>query len=545
MKRIFSLTPIILICIACSKGAAEGNPTVPEQTVLKKVLVIGIDGCRPDALMTANTPNLDALMANGTFSLDARNIRTTSSGPGWSSILTGVWQEKHGVTDNSFSGSNYSRYPHFFKHIKNAYPNSRNVSISEWQPINDKIAQEHADVVKRTQNASDTKSKAILELNEESLTSLFLHFDAPDHAGHSSGFSPSNSHYIDAIEEVDNAIGSVVAAMKNRKNYNNEDWIIIVTTDHGGIGTTHGGNSEEERIVFMIVSGDNVPRKEITKTTEQQTIEPVQNCFDSNNELQFQRDGIISVSNNTNYNFGTSQDFSIECRFRSSDPSDVSIIAKKDWDSGLRPGYVFSFKPNTKKFKVNVGDGTNRIDVETLEITDNEWHTVSATFDRDGMLSVYVDGVLSNTVSMVSIGNVDNTLPLTFGADGNGAYKFDGYIAEVRIFNDLLSADDIDAWKCKTLDNTHAKYANLQGYWKITEGTGVAITDSSTKAQHGTLTGGHWFDAKVDKIIEVSNYENTPRSVDVIATALNHLCVPIQSSWNLDSESLIVKDCNN
>ncbi len=547
MKVLMSLKLVFiaLVLINCSKSTNDDvDPIDPPQTKLKKALIIGIDGCMPTGIIAANTPHLDALMANGTFSLDARNERTTSSGPGWSSILTGVWEEKHGVTDNSFNGSKYDRYPHIFKYIKDAYPESRNVSISEWAPINDQIAQEYADSVKKTSHASDTESKAVAELGVAGLTSLFLHFDAPDHAGHSTGFSPSNSNYIDAIEEVDEAIGNVIAAMKARDNYTNEEWIVVITTDHGGIGTSHGGNSEEERIVFFIVNGHNVPSKEITKTTTQTTIPPVTNCLNSGKELSFNRDGIIRIPDNTTYDFGTSQDFSIECRFRSESPDDVSILSKKDWDTGLNPGYVFSFKSSTQKFKVNIGDGTNRVDIETTIITDNEWHTVSATFNRDGLLSVYVDGVLSNSASMSSVGNIDNALDLTFGADANNAYKFDGHIAEVRIFDALLDANDIDDWKCKPLDNTHAKYLNLQGHWTITEGSGNTIHDSSANALHGTLEGATWKDATADQIIETHDYSNTPRSVDVVSTVLNHLCIPIESSWGLDSNALVSKNCD-
>ena len=165
----------------------------------------------------------------------------------------------------------------------------------------------------------------------------------------------------------------------------------------------------------------------------------------------------------------------------------LAIIAKKDWDSGLLPGFVFSFKPGTKNFKVNVGDGSNRVDVEAGQITDNEWHTVSATFDRDGLLNVYVDGILKNSADMSSIGNIDNTFPFTIGADGNSAYNYNGYISEVRVFDGLLETETIDAWKCKVLDGTHPMVANLKGHWKLTEGTGTIITDASPTAANGIL----------------------------------------------------------
>ena len=63
----------------------------------KKVLLIGLDGVRVDILAQAHTPNIDALIANGTFSGEAQTRPPTVSGPGWSSMLTGVWGDKHKV----------------------------------------------------------------------------------------------------------------------------------------------------------------------------------------------------------------------------------------------------------------------------------------------------------------------------------------------------------------------------------------------------------------------------------------------------------------
>ncbi len=534
--------------MSCSKKDAstdsEQNPT--EEAIVKKVLIIGIDGCRPDALTKANTPNLDALMANGTYSLDARNSGITSSGPGWSAMLTGVWEDKHKVVDNSFTGNNFNKYPHFFKRIKEAYPSGRTVSVSQWHPINEHIAEGNVDIMRNTQDTStDVKNKAIAEVGIDDLSALFVHFDDVDHAGHSSGFSTNNPAYLNAIETVDSALGEIVSALKKRDNYIDEEWAIIVSTDHGGFGTSHGGNSEEERTIFMIVSGDGIPNKKIAKTTTEITLPPVDNCLASTTELHFDLDTSVEISNNSGYNFGENQDFSIECRVRTKLPNDVSIVAKKNWESGLLPGYVFSFKPSTKNFKVNVGDGSYRVDVEAGIITDNEWHTLSATFNRDGNLSVYIDGVLKNSASMSVIGNIDNSLPFTIGADGNNAFRYSGYLAEVRVFNTLLSGVDIENWKCKVLDVTHSKMENLVGYWKLTEGMGEIIEDSSSFGAEGVLAGGAWEDATVDKINVVSNYENTPRSVDVVKTALNHLCIPIQPDWNIKGKSWLSTDCSN
>ncbi len=99
---------------------------------VKKVLVIGIDGCRVDALAAANTPNIDNLISNGIFSPDALNEDITISGPGWSAILCGVLSDKHLVANNDFSGNNYDTYPPFFKYLNEINPDLNTVSICHW-----------------------------------------------------------------------------------------------------------------------------------------------------------------------------------------------------------------------------------------------------------------------------------------------------------------------------------------------------------------------------------------------------------------------------
>ena len=68
----------------------------------RKVLIIGIDGLRTDALQQANTPNLDALIASGFYTYESWHEGITVSGPSWSTIMCGVEFPKHGVTSNSY-----------------------------------------------------------------------------------------------------------------------------------------------------------------------------------------------------------------------------------------------------------------------------------------------------------------------------------------------------------------------------------------------------------------------------------------------------------
>ena len=162
----------------------------------QRVLVIGIDGTRSDALTAAFTPNIDALIAEGVYSPDALNNDITSSGPGWSDILTGVRSNKHGVTDNSFAGSNYANYPTFLKRLETSAPELNTVSICQWAPINDYIVTNGADVVINVASGVGVKNETVDVISNSDPHAIFIHFDDVDYAGHSTGFSPLSPTYI-------------------------------------------------------------------------------------------------------------------------------------------------------------------------------------------------------------------------------------------------------------------------------------------------------------------------------------------------------------
>ncbi len=231
-----------------------------------KVIVIGIDGLRPDALAAADTPNLDALIANGLYSPDALNDDITVSGPGWSAMLCGVWSDKHGVENNFFLNSDYDTYPPIFRRLEEYNSELHTASICHWSPINAFITQDHADYKATFGSDEEVAEDAASYLSNEDPDFLFLHFDDVDHEGHAFGFSPDVPNYINGIEGVDNLIGPILSSIENRPGYDEEDWLILVSTDHGGIGTSHGGSSIEEQRIFVIASGNSIPVSTLNST---------------------------------------------------------------------------------------------------------------------------------------------------------------------------------------------------------------------------------------------------------------------------------------
>ena len=221
-----------------------------------RVMIIGIDGTRPDCLEAAETPALDALIADGIYSPDALNNDITYSGPGWSAMICGVWSDAHGVTSNNFVGSDFEGFPSFMRRLELENPDLNTHSICHWAPINDYILGEVVDEAINAPTDAAVRDEAVSILGNGDPHAVFLHFDDVDINGHGYGFNAAVPQYISAIETTDGFVADVMEALTSRPNFEAENWLILVSTDHGGIGFNHGGTSIEEETMFFLASGD-------------------------------------------------------------------------------------------------------------------------------------------------------------------------------------------------------------------------------------------------------------------------------------------------
>jgi len=237
-----------------------------------KVLFIGMDGVRSDALIQANTPNLDALFTSGLSTYESWHLGITSSGPSWTAMNNGVWEAKHKVTNNSYAGADYDNWPYIAKRAKEVRTDLKAIQIVTWNPMDVVENATGGNVFNHGWDRSIdpgglgqglVTAAAKIQLIDPELDYLFIHYDEPDAAGHSRGFSPTIPEYINAIQVADQEIGEIIAALKARPTYANEEWLILGCTDHGGLGLGHGGNSDQERQIWWYASGDFMKVKQI------------------------------------------------------------------------------------------------------------------------------------------------------------------------------------------------------------------------------------------------------------------------------------------
>ena len=254
------------------RGAEERRA---EPRAEPKVLIIGIDGVRPDALQAAETPAIDTLIANGCVAYDASTSAYTVSGPGWSTILCGVWPDKHRSVDNRFLITDYERYPSLFTLAKRAQPAIRTAYFGNWGPIGERIlAKDPIDVrvsLQDTKNDAPQTEACVKALaKDEALDLAVFYVGNVDETGHAVGFHRAVPGYLSAIEAADALVGRVLAAVESRANREREDWLVILTTDHGGtIDLNHGRDIVEHREVPFIVSGDAAAKGPLRTTVNQ------------------------------------------------------------------------------------------------------------------------------------------------------------------------------------------------------------------------------------------------------------------------------------
>jgi hypothetical protein len=240
-----------------------------------KSLVLAWDGVRPDALAYARTPRLDALI-QGTWSPGYRGAYTgfaqnltdaaTVSGPNHAAIMCGSTGRQHGVTSNADVGSgDFETFVHYLRAIEAAAPERHTAYLFTWGT--DALITSGADYIVDGEDESNVGRVAGMLSGTWSDAgwpagtdpdAIFLFLDDSDAAGHRDGFELGVAEYITALEDLDEQLGRLLDALSARPTFAQEDWQIVLTSDHGGYHLAHGGGSSPERTIPLLVASRHV-----------------------------------------------------------------------------------------------------------------------------------------------------------------------------------------------------------------------------------------------------------------------------------------------
>ncbi len=238
--------------------------TIPAKPTLSAsydhVIIIGVDGAGT-YFNNADTPNMDRIFSNQNTAI-SHTVRTEDpsiSAQNWTSMLHGVADEYHNITNDYASSNPYplnSDYPSVFKVVRDNYSNAKLGSFTHWAPISTGIIEEGINVNKVYGLSDENISQKVCEyVNANDPKLVFVQFDEADSTGHSYGFNTPSQHEV--ITRIDGYIGQIYDTYQQKGLLDRT--LFIVTSDHGGtINGTHGGTSYDETHVSFYATGSTV-----------------------------------------------------------------------------------------------------------------------------------------------------------------------------------------------------------------------------------------------------------------------------------------------
>jgi len=249
----------------------------------KKALIYMMDGLRADLAENLNAPIWKALKGNtwsdsyrSAWSVDAGNdiFQPPNSAPNHASIVTGQYAKLHKVTNNkTFVQYDADAAPMFLQTLYTRKKISGVYAFS-WADDCILIPKIPLIVLARDDVRNNLELDRILKTNP--VPSVFLVFDdAPDHGAHASGFYPFGPKYISAARTSMERLERLLDTIKKRPQFKEEDWLIILCSDHGGFGKLHGMRGGHASTVPLLFCSKNIPAGYLSGRPENGMITPI------------------------------------------------------------------------------------------------------------------------------------------------------------------------------------------------------------------------------------------------------------------------------
>ena len=283
-RRLFTVALLWLtLTVLNSEARAESAPS-------SKVVFVIADGIPADVIERVPTPTIDAITAEGGYGratvggpIGEPAETPTISAPGYMSLITGTWANKHNVYKNYGISPDYS-YWNLFRLARSEKPELRLGIFSTWTDnrtilLGEELAEGgnwRFDVVvdglekdearfppepmdARIADIDDAVSREAARLIESEGPDLsWVYLQYTDDVAHKHGDS---AEFEQAVIQMDERLHAIWSGVQARQEVHDEDWLVIVTTDHGRdavTGRTHGGQSERERTIWIATNSQRL-----------------------------------------------------------------------------------------------------------------------------------------------------------------------------------------------------------------------------------------------------------------------------------------------
>lgn len=572
IKTVICALGILMLWSSCTKY--ENPPAIyedyeqeGEQTVKRKVLFISIDGAVGQEIKKKLPPNLTNLLKTSKYTFNAFADENTGDASSWMSMMSGVSYANHGINDDSYipkpdenhPHENAVGYPSILYRIATIAPNTKTAVVSRTASLNDKLlvsADETYDA--NTDEGVKTQVIDLLEKKNQDLT--IVQFKSVLDAGIENGFSVENASYTDALNKVDGYIGNILDAIKARKNYAYEDWLIIITSNHGGIGNSYGGKSDAERNTFAIFA--NPSFKEAELTGKAMSYVRLWGYDGTDNKPLGVRAVSENLGNSSDYDLSTSKELTISTRFRFNlnntiisstyQPNTYNywyscIFGKDSNTSTATPGWMYYTYGGD--IQVRISDGTTIASCQAPKVN-GEWYTMTSVITAIAPdkvnIKIFNNGTLAQetTTSGMNINNIRTNDPLIFGYRPAISYDLvDFDVSDVHIFNKAYSQQEIRDFICYSGNIGESSFgANLKGFWKMNPTSTGEITNEIAGKSNMQLSGA-FSGRSVSEVkpCDLGNNAVFVQSTDFYTQIFYWMELQTQKDWNLEGQVFLNK----
>ena len=260
----------------------EPEPGDPGISKTRKAVFIIVDGIPADVIERLNTPSISEIASKGAYAraytggeVGGYTQTPTVSAPGYTNLLTATWANKHNVRGNSNLRPNYN-YWSLFRIAKEQEKDYKTGLFSSWTDNRTVLVGEGK---KETNNLKidyvkdgydndaerfpkQSQNMHIFEIDEfvSREAAHIIRKDAPDMSWVYLWYTDDVSHrygnsdiFDEYVVKADHQVARIWEAVKYREERFDEEWMIVVTTDHGRTtdGKSHGGHSLRERTIWI------------------------------------------------------------------------------------------------------------------------------------------------------------------------------------------------------------------------------------------------------------------------------------------------------
>ncbi len=218
------------------------------------VVLISLDGVRPDALTTASCPALISVREQGASTLCARSVFPSVTLPCHTSIFHSVPPSRHGITSNIFTLM-ARPLPGI---VEMARASQKGVAFFyNWEQLRDlarpgNINYAHfRDSSQNSDGDDETVSQATGFIQKEKPDFTFLYIGTVDTAGHKHGWMSEG--YLKQLKHIDTLLADFFTTLPS-------EYTAIIHSDHGGHDRSHGTDLDEDMLIPWMAVGPNIKK---------------------------------------------------------------------------------------------------------------------------------------------------------------------------------------------------------------------------------------------------------------------------------------------